>query len=120
MSLLTQQSVEGRPTVDNRWIDSRTGEVCGIAKRLGIEVPCPKGGCTLLAALGHEARTDPSEVCPVEEIAERAGFEPVVLRTFDELRREFDRIGVTLSAARATRTRGARHDATLDRWPRET
>ncbi len=106
--------------MDDRLTESQTGERCGIAKRLGIEVPCPKGGCTLLAALGHEARTDTSEVCPVEEIAERAGFEPVVLRTLDELRRELDRIGVTLSAARATRTQGARHDAALDRWPRQS
>ncbi len=85
--------------------------------RLGVEVPCPRGGCTLLAALGHEARTDTSDMCPVEEIAERAGFEPVVLRTLDELRRELDRIGVTLNAPRATRSQSARHAAVLGRWP---
>lgn len=85
-----------------------------------MDVPCPPGGCTLLAALGHDARTDVSEACPVEAIAERAGFEPVVLRTLDGLRSELDRIGVTLSAARATRTQSARHDAALGRWPRRT
>lgn len=92
-------------------------EQCGIAARLGVEVTCGQGGCTLLAALGHEPRGDRTELCPVEAIAARAGYEPVVLRTLDELRKELDRVGVSLSATRATRTQHARHAAALVRWP---
>jgi hypothetical protein len=95
-----------------------SGETCAIAARLGEQVPCPRGGCALLRSLGHDARAHSDEACPVELIADRAGFEPVVVRTLDELRRELDRVGVSLSAARAARSHAARHAGTLTRWPR--
>ena len=133
------------------------GDRCGIARRLGMSVPCPEGGCALLLALRHAAHDvdcgcdgacpsqrvstpvgfDPevvssvvrvlgyqpddasSGMCPVEAIAHRAGFDPVVLRTLDEVRRELDRVGLSQSTARATRTRPHRHEAALERWPVE-
>jgi len=89
---------------------------CGIAARRGFDVDCPDGGCALLVELGLAPAASSHDVCPVEQIAWRAGFDPSVVRTLDELRRELERTGVALSEARATRSRGARHAEALRRW----
>jgi hypothetical protein len=90
---------------------------CGIAARLGAEVPCPDGGCRLLTNLDFDLPREHCATCPIEECAEASWFDPTVVRTLDELRRELDRVGTALSAARATRSRSARHDEALRRWP---
>lgn len=89
---------------------------CGIAARRGLEVDCPDGGCALLSALGYSSPVTP-DGCPVERIAERAGFAGTVVTTLDELRVELERSGMALSSARAVRSRAARHEAALRRWP---
>ena len=90
---------------------------CEIAARLGNEVLCPSGGCALLAALGFDDANPATEPCPVDAIAERAGSEPIVVHTLDELRRELERAGLALSTARAVRSRAGRHETALKRWP---
>lgn len=93
------------------------GRRCEIAGRLGHDAPCPPGGCALLIALGFGDRGATGERCPVDAIAEDAGGAPIVVQTLDELRRELDRSGLALPAARAARTRAGRHERALDRWP---
>jgi hypothetical protein len=66
-----------------------SGRSCGIARKLGYTVDCPAGGCALLDALGYDLPRDDREICPVEHLAR--GDNPVVLWTFDELRREMQR-----------------------------
>jgi hypothetical protein len=89
---------------------------CGIAARLGAEVPCPDGGCRLLTNLGFDLAREHGDTCPIEECAEASGFDPTVVRALDELRRELDRVETARSAALATRSRSARHDEALPRW----
>lgn len=94
-----------------------TAGTCAVAARLGEDAPCPPGGCALLQELGLGApEGDPAE-CPVEVIARRSGFEPLVLTSLNELRRELERVGLALAATRAERTRDARHAKALQRWP---
>jgi hypothetical protein len=90
---------------------------CGIAARRGFDVDCPEGGCALLVALGFAPAPSPGDTCPIEEIASRAGFDPGVVRTLDELREELERTGTALSFTRAARSRDARHAQALRRWP---
>lgn len=89
---------------------------CGIAARRGVQVDCPDGGCTLLTALGNTSAAS-DDGCPVEQIAERARFDASVVWTLDMLREELERSGMPLSLARAQRSRGARHEDVLRRWP---
>jgi len=90
---------------------------CEIAARLGSDVLCPSGGCALLVALGFDGAHPATGACPIDAIAERAGSEPLVVHTLDELRRELERAGPALSTARAVRSRVARHEMALKRWP---
>ena len=92
------------------------GRRCEIAARLGNDVGCPTAGCALLIALGFDGPRPATERCPIDAIAERAGDEPIVARTLDELRRELERAGPALSAARAVRSRSGRHEDALKRW----
>ena len=94
-----------------------SGRRCEIVARLGNDVACPRGGCALLTALGFDDAHPATELCPIDAIAERAGSEPLVVHTLDELRRELERAGPALSAARAVRSRAGRHEDALKRWP---
>lgn len=95
------------------------GTKCGIAAHRGFDVECPDGGCALLMALGLQPVTDPGETCPVEQIALDAGYDPSVVWTLDELRRELEGRGLALASTRAVRSRDARHASALRRWPEE-
>jgi hypothetical protein len=90
---------------------------CEIAARLGNDVVCPSGGCALLTALGFDSAHPATERCAIDAIAERAGSEPLVVHTLEELRRELERAGPALSTARAARSRAGRHETALKRWP---
>jgi hypothetical protein len=103
--------------MDTRAHATGDGRRCEIAGRLGHDAPCPPGGCALLIALGFDDPGTGNERCPVDAIAEAAGGSPAVVQTLDELRRELDRSGLTLAAARAARSRVGRHERTLERWP---
>ena len=103
--------------MDTRAQAGGAGRRCEIAGRLGHDAPCPRGGCALLIALGFDDPGPASERCPVDAIAGDAGGAPIVVQTLDELRRELDRSGLALPAARAARTRASRHEQTLERWP---
>ncbi len=117
MSRDVEQATDGTLAPASGDASARAPSRCGIAARRGREVECPPGGCALLIALGYEQPSSPDETCPVEAIAQHAGFDASVVRTLDELRAELERSGVTLSLARAYRSRVARHDGAIRRWP---
>jgi hypothetical protein len=103
--------------MDTRAHADGAGRRCGIAGRLARDVPCPPGGSALLTALGFDDPGPAGEHCPVDAIAEDARAAPIIVQTLDELRRELDRSGLALPAARGARTRAGRHERTLERWP---
>lgn len=67
----------------------RHGRTCAIAARGGGPVPCPPGGCVLGRML-DPGRADVGDPCLVEEIADAAAGNPLVLLGLDRLRQELE------------------------------
>ncbi len=67
----------------------RHARSCAIAARGGGSVPCPPGGCVLGRML-DPGRADVGDPCLVEEIADAASGNPLVLFSLDQLREELE------------------------------
>lgn len=91
-----------------------TTRTCGIAHKLGNDVPCPPGGCALLRSLGEVLPPDAATICPIDELAR--GDNELVLWTLDELRRELERDPRAVGGLRDERNRGSRHADIMRRW----
>ncbi len=69
---------------------ARSDRRCAIADRLGVEVPCPIGGCHLARLIGSPMLERPGDPCPVERLALHQPDNPLVLSALDDLRRELE------------------------------
>lgn len=88
--------------------------MCGIAGKLGNEVPCPPGGCALLHALDETLPVHATTICPVDALAH--GDNELVLWTLNELRRELERGPHKVDVHSHEHNRRSRHADIVRRW----